>query len=192
MHAMTAENVEKDRIPDLAAYRQTDMEPGRDAWELLQRTWMKGPHTIRLPVDPVAIGQDLEIEVLDDDELAPEVSSVLRKAPDSVAPQILLNPVDGVDRRRFPCAIALGHYSRCIEMGTDGPWEFVQRRDLFLTSDLDDSKGYAVKFASELLIPRIAMREVLDTGGVAALAKYFGVSGDVMSFRLGRVGMADA
>jgi IrrE N-terminal-like domain len=167
------------------------MEPGRDAWELLQRVWMlKGPHTIALPVDPVAIGQDLEIEVLDDDELAPEISSVLRTSG-SVAPQILLNPVDGFDRRRFPCALALGHYSRCLELGLDEPREFVERRDFLSTTDLDDGEAYAIEFASELLVPRIALREVLDTRGVAALAAYFGVTGDVMSFRLGRVGMAN-
>ena len=119
------------------------MEPGRDAWELIKKVWMtKGPHMITLPVDPVAIGQDLEIEVLDDDQLSPEVSSVLRKAPGSEAPQILLNPVDGPDRRRFPCGLALGHYSRCIELGIDGPWEFVDCRDFLTPSSLDDGQAY--------------------------------------------------
>lgn len=104
------------------------MEPGRDAWELLKQVWLKKPTTITLPVEPVSIGEDLEVEVLDDDSLPPEVSSVLRKDPGSVAPRILLNPVDGFDRRRFPCALAL--------------------------------------------------------------ARFFGVTGDVMSYRLGRIGMA--
>lgn len=168
------------------------MEPGRDAWELVEKVWMtKGPHTITLPVDPVAIGQGLEIEVLDDDQLSPEVSSVLRKAPGSVAPQILLNPADGVDRRRFPCGLALGHYSRCIELGLDGPWEFIERRDFLSPPNLDESEVYATEFASELLMPRTALREVLDTRSVVALAAYFGVTGDVMNFRLGRVGMAN-
>jgi hypothetical protein len=166
------------------------MEPGRDAWELLERVWLKGPHTITLPVDPVAIGEDLEIEMLKDDELDSEVSSVLRKAPGSVAPRVLLNPIDGFDRRRFPCAVALGHYSRCTEMGLDGPWDFVERRDLLTRLDLDDDQAYAIKFAEELLMPRVALREVLDTRGVVALAAFFGVPGDVMSYRLGRTGMA--
>jgi IrrE N-terminal-like domain len=168
------------------------MEPGRDAWELVKKVWMtKSPHTITLPVDPVAIGQDVEIEVLDDDQLSPEVSSVLRKAPGAAAPQILLNPVDGADRRRFPCGLALGHYSRCIELGIDGPWEFVERRDFLTRPSLDDGEAYATEFASELLMPRVALREVLDTRSAVALAAYFGVTGDVMSFRLGRVGMAN-
>jgi hypothetical protein len=192
MNAIAVESVEKVRIPDPAPYRQSEMEPGRDAWDLIKQVWMtKDPGTIRLPVDPIAIGQDLEIEMLDDDELALEVVSVLHKDPASFAPQIRLNPLDGVDRRRFPCAIALGHYSHCIELGLDGPWEFVERRDFLSATDRDDGQAYAVAFASELLMPRIALREVLDTRGVAALATYFGVTGDVMSFRLSRLGMVN-
>ncbi|HJZ35221.1 MAG TPA: ImmA/IrrE family metallo-endopeptidase [Solirubrobacterales bacterium] len=165
------------------------MEPGRDAWELLKQVWLKRPTTITLPVDPVAIGEDLEIEVLWDDELAPEVSSVLRKAPGSGPPRILLNPIDGLDRRRFPCALALGHYSRSVELGLDGPWDFVEGRDFLSRGGLDDDQAYSLKFAEELLMPRVALREVLDTRSVVALATFFGVPGDVMSYRLGRVGM---
>lgn len=192
MSITTPKPVSKPRISEAVGYLRSEMEPGRDAWELVKKVWMtKGPHRITLPVDPIAIGQDLEIEVLDDDQLAPEVSSVLRKEPGFVAPQILLNPIDGVDRRRFPCALALGHYSRCVELGLDGPWEFVEGRDFLSSSSLNDGEVYATEFASELLMPRMALREVLDTRGVVALAAYFGVTGDVMNFRLGRVGMAN-
>jgi hypothetical protein len=167
------------------------MEPGRDAWDLVKRVWMtEGPTRIILPVDPVAIARDLELEVLDDEELAPDVTSVLRKEPGSVAPRILLNPIDGIDRRRFPCALALGHYSRCVELGFDEPWEFVVRRDSLVHSDGSDQEAYAAEFAAELLMPRIVMREMLDTQGIAALAYRFGVTGDVMRHRLGRVGVA--
>jgi IrrE N-terminal-like domain len=166
------------------------MEPGRDAWELIEQVWLKKPTTITLPVEPVSIGEDLEIEVLDDDSLPPEVSSVLRKGPGSVAPRILLNPIDGFDRRRFPCALALGHYSRCVELGADEPWDFIESRDFLSRPRVDDGQIYAIKFAEELLMPRVALREVLDTRGVIALARLFGVTGDVMSYRLGRVGMA--
>ncbi len=167
------------------------MEPGRDAWDLIQQVWLKKPTTIRLPVDPVAIGQDLEIEVLDDDELRPEVSSILRKDLGFLTPQILLNPIDGSDRRRFPCALALGHYSRCVELGLDGPWDFTEGRDFLSRRGPEEHQAYAIKFAEELLMPRVALREVLDTRSVVALAAYFGVTGDVMAFRLGRVGMVD-
>ncbi len=191
MNAIDVESVEKVRISEPAPYRRSDMEPGRDAWDLLERVWMKeGPARIILPVDPVALGRELEIEVLNDDELPPEVSSVLRKPTGSAVPRILLNPVDGVDRRRFPCALALGHYSRCVELGLDGPWESIERRDFPSISNVDQSRAYAFEFALELLMPRVALREVLDTRGVAALANYFGVTGEVMSVRLGRIRMA--
>jgi hypothetical protein len=185
----SVKSVEKDRISEADGYGRSKMEPGRDAWELLERVWLKRPTTIRLPVDPVAMGQDLGIEVLWDDELAPDVSSVLRKAPGLVSPQILVSPLDSHQLRRFPCAVALGHYSRCVELGLDGPWEFVERRDFLSASDADDDEAYAIKFAEELLMPRIALRELLDTRGVAALASYFGVTGDVMGFRINRIGM---
>lgn len=166
------------------------MEPGRDAWELIKQVWLKKPTTISLPVEPVSIGEQLEIEVLDEDELPAEVSSVLRKGAGCVAPRILLNPIDGFDRRRFPCALALGHYSRCVELGLDGPWDFVEDRDFLSRPRDDDGQAYAIAFAEELLMPRVALREVLDTRSVVALARFFGVSGDVMRYRLGRVGMA--
>jgi IrrE N-terminal-like domain len=189
MSITTPKPVSKPRISEAVGYGRSDMEPGRDAWELLKQVWLKGPTTITLPVDPVAIGEDLEIEVLWDDELAPEVSSVLRKALGSGPPRILLNPIDGLDRRRFPCALALGHYSRCVELGLDGPWDFIEGRDFLSRGGLDDDQAYALKFAEELLMPRVALREVLDTRSVVALATFFGVPGDVMSHRLGRVGM---
>jgi hypothetical protein len=183
-------NVAKERISKPVGYVRSKMEPGRDAWELIKHVWLKKPTIISLPVEPVRIGADLEIEVLDDDELPPEVSSVLRKESGSVAPRILLNPIDGFDRRRFPCALALGHYSRCVELGLDGPWDFSEGRDFLSRPRDDDGQAYAIAFAEELLMPRVALREVLDTRSVVALARFFGVSGDVMSYRLGRVGMA--
>jgi len=68
MNAISVESVEKDRISGLAPYRQTEMEPGRDAWDLVKQVWMtEGPGRILLPVDPVAISYRLEIEVFDDD-----------------------------------------------------------------------------------------------------------------------------
>jgi Zn-dependent peptidase ImmA (M78 family) len=141
-----------------------------------------------LPVEPVKISRQLGIEVLFDDELAPDVSGVLRKAPGFVDPEILLNPTDAHDRRRFTCAHALGHYSRSVAAGLEGAWEFIEGRDFFSSPNLDPEASYATEFAVELLMPRIALRELLDTQGVAALASVFGVTGDVMGFRLGHVG----
>src|SRR6202012_5413305 len=88
-------NVEKERISEAVGYGRSEMEPGRDAWELLRRTWMtKGPAVITLPVDPIELAQKSGIKVLLDDELAPEVAGILRKEPGFRDPTILLNAVD--------------------------------------------------------------------------------------------------
>jgi Zn-dependent peptidase ImmA (M78 family) len=167
------------------------MEPGRDAWELLQRVWMtKGPTIITLPVDPIELSQKSGIRVLDDDELAPEVSGVLRKEPGSSDPTILLNATDTRAPRRFTCAHALGHHTRNAEMRRDGRWEFVEGRDFFATAIGDAEESYASEFAAELLMPWAALRELDDDSTVASLASFFGVTADVMGFRLDRLGWA--
>lgn len=185
---MNVISVEKDRIPDLAPYRQSKMEPGRDAMELLKRIWMPKPNRFILPVDPFQIGGELGIGVFRDDELAPEISGILRKASGFKDPEIFLNALDARDRRRFTCAHALGRYSYCVETGRDGTWEFVEGRNFFAQCDRDEEERYAIEFAAELLMPRLALREFLDTRGVAALAALFGVTGDAMSYRLDRIG----
>jgi hypothetical protein len=188
MNAISAESVEKDRISEPAAYRQSDMEPGRDAWELLKQVWMtQGPGLILLPVDPIAISRRQGIEVLDDNELRPEMSVILRKEPGFRDPEILLNPILTIDRRRFICAHAIGHYSRNIEMRRNGAWEFVDGRDFF-AADSDPEESYATEFAAELLMPRAVLKELDDTATVASLAALFGVTGDVMGARLDRIG----
>jgi hypothetical protein len=165
------------------------MEPGRDAWELLERVWMTdGPFKIALPVDPVAIARKLGIEVFSDDELPPEVSGVLRKATGFEDPEIFLNAADVRERRRFTCAHALGHYSRNVEMRRSEAWEFVEGRDFFTAPIGDAEEAYATEFAAELLVPWMALREFTDSSGVAVLAATFRVTGDVMGFRLDRIG----
>lgn len=156
--------------------------------ELLERVWVPAPNRFILPVDPFQIGSELGIGVFWDDELAPEISGILRKAPGFKDPEIFLNALDARERRRFTCAHALGRYSYCIETGRDGPWEFVEGRDFFSSRDRDEEEHYAIEFAAEFLMPRLALREFLDTRGVAALAALFGVTGDAMSYRLDRIG----
>jgi hypothetical protein len=83
------------------------------------------------PVDPVAISLRLEVEVFDDDELPPDVSGVIRKDAEFDNPKIFLNEADCFGRQRFTCAHALGHFSRGVEIGRPGSWEFVEGRDFF-------------------------------------------------------------
>ncbi|HEX4732318.1 MAG TPA: ImmA/IrrE family metallo-endopeptidase [Solirubrobacterales bacterium] len=164
------------------------MEPGRDAWELLKRVWMtEGPDRIILPVDPIELSEKIGIVALLDDEMEPEVSGVLKKESGFRDPEILLNPIDTRDRRRFICAHAIGHYSRNVEMRRNGAWNVVEGRDFFAPSS-DPDESYATEFAGELLMPRAVLRELDDTTSTASLASLFGVTGDVMSARLDRIG----
>jgi hypothetical protein len=189
MNAIDVRTVEKDRIPDLAPYRQLDMEPGRDAWELLRRLWMtEEPDIIALPVDPWTISDKLGITVYRDDELEPEVAGVLRKAEGFEDPDIFLNAADPNQRRRFVCAHALGHYSRNIELRRDEAWEIVEGRGFFTAPIGDAEESYATEFAAELLMPRAALDELAEGSTVVGLANLFGVTGDVMGFRLDQIG----
>lgn len=184
----TPPNVTKDRISDPAGYLRKEMNPGHDAWELLKQVWLKKPDFITLPVDPFAISERLGIKVWADDELSADVAGILRKATDYENPEIFLNDIDPRERRRLTCAHALGHYTRNVEIGRDGAWEIIEGRD-FLGAELRDvEKTYATEFALEMLMPRIALREINDSRPIAALAAFFGVTGDVMKFRLEQIG----
>jgi hypothetical protein len=184
----SAKSVEKDRLSEADGYGRSEMEPGRDAWELLKQVWMKGPTTVTLPVDPFSISRKLGIEVWTDDELPPEVSGILRKEADFKDPEIFLNEIDARERRRFTCAHALGHYSRNVEIGRGGVWEFVEGRDFFGAELRDVEETYATEFAAEMLMPRAVLREITDNPTVASLAAMFSVTGDVMRFRLDQIG----
>src|ERR1700753_2935189 len=188
MSIAPAPNVPKDRISEPVGYLRSKVEPGRDAWELLEQVWLNdGPGRILLPVDPVALAPEIGIVVLLDDELDRAGSLILREKRGCWEPEILLTPIVTVDRRRFICAHAIGHYSRNIEMRRDGAWEFVDGRD-FLAVDDDPEESYATEFAAELVMPREVVK-ALDAGAsVLSLAARFGVTGDVMSARLDRIG----
>ena len=147
----------------------------------------EGPGLITLPVDPIQLCKKIGIVALMDDELRPDVSAILRKESGFRDPEILLNPIDTHDRRRFICAHAIGHYSRNVELRREGEWEFIDGRDFFV-GNADPDEAYATEFASELLIPRAVLEELDDTTPTASLASLFGVTGDVMGARLERIG----
>jgi Zn-dependent peptidase ImmA (M78 family) len=141
-----------------------------------------------LPVDPVAISRRLGIEVFRDDELPPDVAGIIRKEADFKNPEIFLNEADPYDRRRFTCAHALGRYCRNEEVGKEGVWEIVKRRDFFAVPIGDAEEVYATEFAAEMLMPRAVFREIRDSRSVASFAAMFGVTADVMRFRLEQIG----
>jgi hypothetical protein len=188
MATATTESVEKDRISKPDLYVASKMDPGRDAWDLLEQVWIERPGHIHLPVDPFAVARRVGIEVWADDELPPEIAGILRKEADFKGPEIFLNDLDARERRGFTCAHALGHYSRNVEMGRGGAWEIVEGRDFFMAELSNAEETYATEFAAELLMPRVVLREITDSRSVASLAAMFRVTGDVMRFRLDQVG----
>ena len=188
MSITTPKPVSKPRISEAVGYGRSEMEPGRDAWDLVQRVWLEEPGQIILPVDPFTISRKLGIEVWADDNLAPEVAGILRKEADFKNPAIFLNDIDPHERRRFTCAHALGHYSRNVEIGRGGVWEIVEGRDFFGAELRDVEETYATEFAAEMLMPRAVLVEISDSPTVASLAAIFGVTGDVMRFRLDQIG----
>jgi hypothetical protein len=93
------------------------------------------------------------------------------------------NPLSTVDRR----------WSRHTTHGTwssgcGGAWEVVEGRDFFGTELRDVEETYATEFAAEMLMPRPALVEIADNPTVAALAAKFGVTGEIMRFRLDQIG----
>jgi len=188
MTISTPRPVSKPRLSDLAGYRRSDMEPGRDAWDLIKRVWLRDPPGITLPVDPFEISNRLGIKTWSDDTLPPEVSGILRKEADFKEPEIFLNAIDPRERKRFTCAHALGHYTRNVEMGRYGVWEMIEGRDFFGVELRDFEEVYATDFAAELLMPRPVLVEIADAPTVASLAEMFRVTADVMRFRLDQIG----
>jgi Zn-dependent peptidase ImmA (M78 family) len=184
----TPPNVPKERIPTPAGYVRKEMNPGADAWDLVQRVWIEEPGLIMLPVDPFEISEKLGIKVWADDELPADVAGILRKTTDYKSPEIFLNDMDSRGSRRFTCAHVLGHYTRNVEIGRDGVWEIVEGRDFFRAELRHVEETYSTEFALEMLMPRIALREIKDSRTVASLAAFFGVTGEVMKFRLDQIG----
>jgi hypothetical protein len=164
------------------------MEPAHDAWGLVKQMWLKEPSRITLPVDVFEISNRLGIKTWADDTLPPDVSGILRKEADFKNPEIFLNDIDPRGQRRFTCAHALGHYVWNVELGGEGVWEIVEGRDFFGTELRDVEETYATEFAAEMLMPRAALVEITGSPTVASLAHKFGVTGDIMRFRLDQIG----
>ena len=166
------------------------MEAENDALELLQKAWIGDAWSpLRLPVDPFAIAQQLGIKVFVDHGLPAEVSGMLRKQAGYEDPEILLNAGDSRNRQRFTCAHELGHYNQRVKEGSDGAWEYVDKRDPLSSQGLDPEEVYANKFAAGLLMPQDEVKARADDPNPAALALDFGVSADAMRFRLENLGL---
>ena len=164
------------------------LNPQRDAEEILRTVWQRDQLEIRLPVDPFAIAPSLGIGVYVSD-LDSSVSGMLVKRP-GYDPEIHVQQSDSRNRQRFTCAHELGHYVKRSAEGNDGKrWQYVDHRDDLASKGKDPEEIYANQFAANLLMPADLVRISSQRRSVAALAYEFGVSGDAMNFRLDNLGL---
>jgi Zn-dependent peptidase ImmA (M78 family) len=141
----------------------------------------------RFPVDPVAIARALGIDVRQA-MLKTNVSGALVKKIGE-DPAILLNASDSPNRQRFTCAHELGHYVTHASDPT--AYEYIDLRDTIWSATGQDSEEvWANAFAANLLMPEKRVRELIAEGYTpTALAAYFAVSQDAMSYRLDNLGL---
>ena len=146
--------------------------------------------SVTIPIDPVAIAQQLGIVVKrgNFDQIDAEcVSGGIFKDGDQVT--ILLNGDDSFERRRFTCAHEIGHYIKRMEEGRDDI-EFTDYRDANAANGKDPEEIFANEFAAELLMPEEAVREasrrfnLKDVFDLIQMAREFEVSTQALRFRL--------
>jgi hypothetical protein len=191
MAIATPATVQKDRNPKPVGYGRSMIEAEHDAQQLLAKAWKRwGPAGIYLPIDPVEIALNLGLKVLKGDGLGPGESAWLKKEAGFEDPTIFLDRDDSRSRKRFLCAHELGHYVESVKKGIEDEWEFIDlRRPIAIGFD-DPEEAYANHFAAELVMPRAVVSERAADSNAVALAAEFGVTGDVMRFRLDQLGLA--
>jgi hypothetical protein len=167
------------------------IEAEHDAQQLLAKAWKRwGPAGIYLPIDPVEIALNLGLKVLVGDGLGPGESGWLKKEAGFEDPTIFLDRDDSRSRQRFICAHELGHYVESVKKGSEDEWEFIDLRRPIAVGFDDPEEAYANHFAAELVMPRAVVSERAPDSNAIALAAEFGVTGDVMRFRLDQMGLA--
>jgi Zn-dependent peptidase ImmA (M78 family) len=156
-------------------------EAAEDAAQLLKATFR-----LRMPVDPIAIAQELGIRVregeLDRDRLG---GLVIEPGEE---PQIYMNELDLLVRRRLTCAIELGHYIRGA--GKSDKYGRVDRRSDRIDAQQDPESIYAEEFAACLLVPDGDARLMVELGlDELEMALRFRVSMELLQLRLNELGL---
>jgi Zn-dependent peptidase ImmA (M78 family) len=156
-------------------------EAAEDAARLLKTTYR-----LRAPVDPIAIAQELGIQVaeaeLDRDMLG---GLVVKPGED---PEIFMNQLDLLIRRRFTCALELGHYVRSSPAINE--YSRVDRRGDRSQSEQDPETVYAEEFAACLLLPARDVKVMTELGvDELEMALRFQVSREIVQRRLNDLGL---
>lgn len=147
---------------------------------------LKATFRLRVPVDPIAIAQELGIEVfqgeLDRDRLGGLVMEPGKE------PKIYMNELDLLIRRRHTCAMELGHYIR-RSAETDEYARVDLRSDLW-KAEQDPQSVYADEFAACLLLPERDVKIMVELGvDDLEMALRFQVSRELVQRRLHDLGL---
>lgn len=168
-------------VKDTRKPASTTGDSERDGLNLLSTVWAPDLSNVPLPVDPVYIARQLGIEVYNA-QLESDVSGMLRKKPHQ-DPEIYLNLLDSMNRRRFTCAHEIGHYIE--RQRHDGEsWAYVDQRGPRSSRGTHHDEVYANGFAASLLMPEPVVERLQEKGhGIPEMAYRFGVSVEAMTHR---------
>lgn len=153
------------------------------AQEILRKYWTGG-----VPVDPVVIARNLNINIAEDSALAWDGLSGKFWRDVYGDPFIRFNPSEPAVRQRFTVAHEIGHF--IFGHGSDG----VELRDPmqnFSSANYDPKEAACNRFAAELLMPEVAIKHYITELGVSEierLAQAFIVSEVAMKYRLANLG----
>ena len=140
----------------------------------------------RLPIDPVRIAQDLNMQVFRADLPDGESGLIVKESGKSA--EIYLNENEPDARQNFTCAHELGHWFERERAAYD-EYSFVDRRG----DKKDAHEWYAEHFAANLLMPARTFIQFFDEGcDVRELAQVFGVSNAADLSRLRGLRLRDA
>jgi Zn-dependent peptidase ImmA (M78 family) len=156
-------------------------EAAEDAARVLKATFR-----LRAPVDPIAIAQELGIQVLEGELDRDRLGGLVMKPGEE--PKIYMNQLDLLIRRRLTCAIELGHYVR--RSAKTNEYGRVDRRSDRSEVEEDPESVYAEEFAACLLMPDKDVRIMLELGvDDLEIALRFQVSRELVQRRLDDLGL---
>lgn len=161
----------------------TESTPELAAIKLLEHFWQER----KLPIDPFQIAERAGVDVVREFSWqSGGVSGVF--SLENQRPRIQVNPWEPEVRQRFTAAHELGHFM--LQHARDGERVFRDTVRQFSMSNHDVREREANQFAAELLMPRVAVEQVISGGKreIRELAKQFGVSEVAMRYRLKNLG----
>ena len=137
-----------------------------------------------LPIDPVRIAKQFNIEVFKDETLAGSSNSGRCVITDSGECVIIVNPSDSVQRQRFTVAHELGH----ALFDQEGIHE--RRETKYNIDNYRKNEARMNRFAAALIMPEDEVKVAFDSGkNLKEIADLFGVSQTAMRIRLERLGI---